>query len=253
MNKEQMTQEQRAQLIEKLRAEYNDLNGKIARLNAFLCDIDFVKKVPDPMEQELMSMQFRSMKGYLDNLRGRIMFQEVQQLREENARKQLDEWKKMKGHIIPVNLDEQHHCGQDAVNFEQLSDNLTDTYKDYCRGVLEQFLSREITWAKFVEKVALPFCHENVNEFVNVIKDNPHNCRPGREKCQVGDGSAAVNEAQVPNSIKSLVGMLVVDAFHDTHKCTGCEYQERCNAKKVELVGGYFLCLEELPNSIVTE
>lgn len=109
-----MTQEQRAQLIEKLRAEYNDLSGKIARLNAFLCDIDFVKKVPDPMEQELMSMQFRSMKGYLDNLRGRIMFQEAQQLKEENARKQLDEWKKMKGHIIPVNLDEQHHCGQDA-------------------------------------------------------------------------------------------------------------------------------------------
>ena len=65
-----------SKLIEKLRNEYNDLNGKIARLNAFLCDIDFVKKVPDPMEQELMSMQFRSMKGYLDNLRGRILFKE---------------------------------------------------------------------------------------------------------------------------------------------------------------------------------
>lgn len=59
MNKEQMTQEQRAQLIEKLHTEYNDLNGKIARLNAFLCDIDFVKKVPDPIEQSLMSMQLR--------------------------------------------------------------------------------------------------------------------------------------------------------------------------------------------------
>jgi len=189
MNKEIMTQEQRAQLIEKLRAEYNDLNGKIARLNAFLCDIDFVKKVPDIAEQELMSMQFRSMKGYLDNLRGRIMFQEMQQLREENARKQLDEWKKMKGHIIPVNLDEQHHC------------------------------------------------------------------RPGREKCQVGDGSAVVNEAQVPNSLKELVGMQIVSVFPPGWKCQGCAYDSdyfRCE-KKVELVGGHMLCLAPLHNSIVTE
>lgn len=193
MNKEQMTQEQRAQLIEKLRAEYNDLNGKIARLNAFLCDIDFVKKVPDPKEQELMSMQFRSMKGYLDNLRGRIMFQEVQQLREESARKQIDEWKKMKGYIIPVNLDEQHHC------------------------------------------------------------------RPGREKCQVGDGSGVVNE--VPDSIKSLEGMQVIKVCGP--KCKDCpcgdglrEYpsgRDASSCVKVELVGGYYLCLAPLPNSIVTE
>lgn len=81
MNNEQMTQEQRAQLIKKLRSEYKDLNGKIARLNAFLCDINFVKKVPDPTEQSLMSMQLRSMKGYLDNLRARISYNEEQQIR----------------------------------------------------------------------------------------------------------------------------------------------------------------------------
>lgn len=188
MNKEIMTQEQRAQLIEKLRAEYNDLNGKIARLNAFLCDIDFVKKVPDPIEQELMSMQFRSMKGYLDNLRGRIMFQEMQQLREENARKQLDEWMKMKGHIIPV----KHHCGQDA-------------------------------------------------------------------SCQVGDGSAVVNE--IPDSIKSLEGMQVIKVCGP--KCKDCpcgdgprEYpsgRDMSSCVKIELVGGYTLCLAPLPNSIITE
>lgn len=184
MNNEQMTQEQRAQLIEKLRTEYKDLNGKIARLNAFLCDIDFVKKVPDPIEQSLMSMQLRSMKGYLDNLRARIMFQEGQQLREENARKQIDEWKKMKGHIIPVNLDEQHHCGQDA-------------------------------------------------------------------SCPVGGGSAAV----APESLSELVGMQIVSVFPPGWKCQGCAYDSsdfRCE-KKVELVGGTYLCLAPLPNSIVTE
>ncbi|MDY6302419.1 MAG: hypothetical protein SPL96_11080 [Bacteroidales bacterium] len=122
MNNEQMTQEQRAQLIEKLHTEYNDLNGKIARLNAFLCDIDFVKKVPDPMEQELMSMQFRSMKGYLDNLRARIMFQEIKQSQEEKNSQAIDDWVNMNRRVVNtlcgpvhlVNLDEQHHCGQDA-------------------------------------------------------------------------------------------------------------------------------------------
>ena len=57
MNKEKMTQEQRKQLIEKLRTEYNDWSGRIARLSAFLCDINFVEKVPDIAEQELMEGQ----------------------------------------------------------------------------------------------------------------------------------------------------------------------------------------------------
>lgn len=195
MNKEQMTQEQRKQLIEKLRNEYNDLNGKIARLNAFLCSIDFVKKIPDPIERELMSMQFRSMKGYLDNLRGRIMFQETQQLREENARKQLDEWKKMMGHIIPVNLDEQHHCGQDC--------------DDAC-------------------------------------------CQAG-SPC--GRSAAAKEPVITGESLKELVGMQIVSVLPPGHKCQGCLFDRdyfRCE-KKVELVGGYYLCLAPLPNSIVTE
>ena len=122
MNNEQMTQEQRAQLIEKLRTEYKDLNGKIARLNAFLCDIDFVKKVPDPTEQSLMSMQLRSMKGYLDNLGARIMFQEIKQSQEEKKSQAIDDWVNMNRRVVNtlcepvhlVNLDEQHHCGQDA-------------------------------------------------------------------------------------------------------------------------------------------
>ena len=194
MNKEQMTQEQRAQLIEKLRAEYNDLNGKIARLNAFLCDIDFVKKVPDPIEQELMSMQFRSMKGYLDNLRGRIMFQEAQQLREENARKQLDEWKKMKGHIKLVNLDEQHHCGQDVQDAD-----------DAC-------------------------CQ----------------ARAGRV-----DYDAAPAASQTGDSLKELEGMQVIDV--KGVKCDYCATRYNAPCVKVELVGGCYLCLAPIPNSIITE
>lgn len=87
-----------------------------------------------------------------------------------------------------------------------------------------------------------------------------HHCRPGREKCQVGDGSAVVqdpNESQpadtVPESLKELVGMQIVSVLPPGHKCQGCLFDRdyfRCE-KKVELVGGYYLCLAPIP--IVTE
>lgn len=99
----------------------------------------------------------------------------------------------MKGHIIPVNTDEQHHCGQDA-------------------------------------------------------------------SCPVGDGSAVVNE--IPDSIKSLEGMQVIKVCGP--KCKDCpcgdglrEYpsgRDMSSCVKIELVGGYYLCLSQLLiNSIVTE
>lgn len=86
-----------------------------------------------------------------------------------------------------------------------------------------------------------------------------HHCRPGREKCQVGDGSGVVNE--VPDSIKSLEGMQVIKVCGP--KCKDCpcgdglrEYpsgRDMSSCVKVELVGCYYLCLAPLPNSIVTE
>ena len=191
MNNEQMTQEQRDQLIEKLHTEYNDLNGKIARLNAFLCDINFVKKVPDPTEQSLMSMQLRSMKGYLDNLRARIMLQEIKQSQEEKNSQALDDWVNMNRRVVNtlcgpvhlVNLDEQHHCGQDAT-------------------------------------------------------------------CQVGDGSAAVITG---DSMKDLLGMEVISV--GDMPCDACNPDNYAGRPcvKVELVGGTYLCLAPMPNSIITE
>lgn len=77
--------------------------------------------------------------------------------------------------------------------------------------------------------------------------------------CQVGDGSAVVNE--IPDSIKSLEGMQVIKVCGP--KCKDCpcgdglrEYtsgRDMSSCVKVELVGGYMLCLSQLPNSIVTE
>ena len=65
------------------------------------------------------------------------------------------------------------------------------------------------------------------------------------------------NESQpadaVPESLKELVGMQIVSVFPPGWKCQGCAYDKdyfRCE-KKVELVGGYMLCLANIP--IVTE
>lgn len=57
----------------------------------------------------------------------------------------------------------------------------------------------------------------------------------------------------VPESIKELVGMQIVSVFPPGWRCQGCAYDSdyfRCE-KKVELVGGYMLCLAQIP--IVTE
>ena len=184
--------EQRKQLIEKLSAEYAGVKDRVGKLHAFLCDIDLVKKVPDPMEQSLMSMQLRSMKGYLDNLRARIMFQEIKQSQEEKTGQTIDDWVNMNGRVNTlcgsvrlINLDEQHHCGQDA-------------------------------------------------------------------SCPVGGGSAAVNQEN-SDSLKDLLGMEVISVGE--MPCDACNPDNYAGRPcvKVELVGGFYLCLAPQPGSIITE
>lgn len=65
---------------------------------------------------------------------------------------------------------------------------------------------------------------------------------------------AAVKE--LPDSIAQLVGMQIVSAFRPGWKCEECAFSHIEGArreKKIELVGGFYLCLAPLPNSIVTE
>ena len=219
------------QLIQKLRAEYNDLNGKIARLNAFLCDIDFIKKVPDIIEQELMEGQLRAMKNYLYNLRGRIMFQEARQ-REESI-KDWSQYKKTDSTYIGVDVSNEgshsgccqvcgddiatHHCGQDATC--QVGDGSAVVQDPNESQPAEVLRTKED-----VEKKLGIHIHEG-----NVPK--------GQCGCM---------------DMKSLLDMQVVGVGNG--KCEGCpqdHYGTPC--VKVELVGGTYLCLAPLPNSIATE
>ena len=76
-----------------------------------------------------------------------------------------------------------------------------------------------------------------------------HHC--GQDaSCQVGDGNAAV-KGQAGYSTR-LIGMQVI-AIGD-QRCDGCpteHYGAPC--VKLELVGGTYLCLAHMPNSIITE
>lgn len=134
---------------------------------------------------------------------------------------------------------DQHHCGQDAVNEEQLPDDMSERltvgYKNYCRATLEGYLDRKITWWQLQRKMLMP-------DLIEWVK-----------ACSVGDGIAVADEPAITGeSLKPLLGMQVIAICGSDRKCQNCpQYNEQCC--KVELVGGFYLCLAPLPNSIVTE
>lgn len=270
MNKTTAKPTDNSQLILKLRNEYNNLKERVGSLHSFLCDIDFEKRVPDPVEQRLMREQLHMMLGYMENLRARISYQEQQQLRNmiETSihHAPIASVEKRGGDII---IKQANPSGQDASDStEQTGDGKRGI--DFVRdengkvvaivpeGLIPKGLD-DVDINKACDELAKAwkaYCEENHDldtHHCGQDADLDDACCQAREKRSVGDGSAVVNEAQVPNSLKELVGMQIVSVFPPGWKCQGCAYDSdyfRCE-KKVELVGGYMLCLANIP--IVTE
>lgn len=142
------------QRLDKLTAEYNDLNGKINRLDAFLNRLDFETIVPDREEQMLMQHQLNAMRSYRTNLKERIQLLQVQ------IKRDIDKpCRQVCGDAIAT---QEHHCGQDECNRSGLM-TLKEMVNDY------------------VER-----CDENER-----LKIDLHHC--GQDaSCPVGGGSAAV-------------------------------------------------------------
>lgn len=92
------------------------------------------------------------------------------------------------------------------------------------------------------------------HDILDILADNTHHC--GQDaSCQVGDGSAVVEKPVITGeSLKKLMDYQVIGVCEPGFPCEGC-VQDHYNTPcvKVELVGGYMLCLAPLPNSIVTE
>lgn len=170
------------QRLDKLTAEYNDLNGKISRLDAFLNRLDFETIVPDGEEQMLMQHQLNAMRSYRTNLKERIQLLQVQ----IQAGSPCDD---------RVVTSATHHCGQDAAC--PVDDGIAVVEKPVITGEsLKQLIDYQVI------KVCGPKCKD----------------------CPCGDGLR-----EYPSG-------------RDASSCV-----------KVELIGGDFLCLRPLPNSIITE
>lgn len=192
-------------LIERLTNEYAQLKERVDSLHSFLCDIDFEKRVPDPVEQRLMRDQLHMMLGYMENLRARISYQEQQQLRNmietSIPHAPIDSIEKRGGDII---IKQANPSGQDAHD---------------------------------------P-CGELGTEGNPIPLPSP-----------VDDGSAVVEKPVITGeSIKKLMDYQVVGVCEPGFPCEGC-VQDHYNTPcvKVELVGGYMLCLAPLPNSIMMD
>lgn len=89
------------QRLDKLTAEYNDLNGMISRLDNFINLLDFETIVPDGEEQMLMQHQLNAMRSYRTNLKERIQLLQVQ----------IQTGSPCDDRVVTSAT---HHCGQDA-------------------------------------------------------------------------------------------------------------------------------------------
>ena len=200
-------------LLSKLEKEYNELSDKCNKLYTFIYSLDFKEKVPDSNEQCLLQEQHKRMEAYRTNLYQRIDFYRARVKREESI-KDWSQYKKTDSTYIGVDVsDEGSHSECCQVGGDAIATH-------HCGN------------------------DADMDDACCQAAYDPNESQPVDTK-----------PAITGESLKKLVGWQVVSVMPPGHKCQGCLYSSddfRCE-KKVELVGGYFLCLAPLPNSIVTE
>lgn len=232
------------QLIQKLRSEYISLKERVKSINAFLLDIDFDRRVPDPEEQCLLNEKYHSMLDYLHNLRRCIMYYERKQLEKiVNDQAGIDSISKDGMGYLLATLKDGRTLDLRKINISENAAAIILADKD--PSLLEDVNV----------KAACNELEKAWNAYKERQQDNPHHCRPGREKCQVDDGSAVVEKPIITGeSLKQLMDYQVIGVCEPGFPCEGC-VQDHYNTPccKVELVGGTYLCLAPRPNSIITE
>lgn len=242
MNKQEQLNSDK-KVLASLEAEYNRVRRVTDSVRAFTTDLNFEDLVPDSQERCLMVDQLQAYDYIRINLMNRIRFYRNRVKLEENKEKIAEHMENEQREFMPV----LHKMNR--VFMADMSDIRPDKFEAFQRGeitieeMLEGIPYKEVTLSRKKED------HHHCGQDA----DMDDACCQAREKDTVGDNSAAVNEAQVPNSLKELVGMQIVSVFPPGWKCQGCAYDSdyfRCE-KKVELVGGYMICLAQIP--IVTE
>lgn len=250
--------------LNKLTDEFDELNGKINRLSDFINSIHFEDVVEDVKEQNLMTGQFLAMCNYRANLKARIRI-----LRDQIQRDR---------EIPPIQVmhdpsfDDANHCGQDTRHRDEAAKKLCDLLVkgrmivfapgkkcDKCGGNMFEGFGEEEGGKILCFNCASQITNEELQQALDEYRSAClHHC--GQDaSCPVGGGCATVqdpNESQPEDthvSLNDLLGMEVISV--GDMPCDACNPDNYAGRPcvKVELVGGTYLCLAPLPNSIITE
>jgi hypothetical protein len=289
MNKEQVTAvmddlkvKQDLYRLHKLEKEYNDLSDKCNKLYKFIYSLDFADKVRNADEQILLQEQHKRMEAYRTNLYQRIQFYRSL-IAINNGYDILTPWCEVAEKIDQEAVESAaHNCDQDTRRRDEAAAKLCDLLVKGCMAVYapSEKCAKcggdlfEGLGVKEGEKILCFNCASQItNDELQQALDEyraacSHHCGQDVQDaddacCQARAGrvdhDAAPAAAQTGDSLKSLKGMQVIKVCGP--KCKDCpcgdglrEYpsgRDMSTCVKVELVGGYYLCLAPLP--IVTE
>lgn len=200
-------------VLASLEAEYKRAQRVIYSIRALVTDLNFEELMPDSQERCLMVDKLQAYDYIRTNLMNRIRFYRARVKREESI-KDWSQYKKTDSTYIGVDVSDEGDHGA-------------------CCQVCG-------------DAIATHHCGQDAD-----MDDACCQAAYDPNESQPVDTKPAITG----ESLKKLVGWQVVSVMPPGHKCQGCLYSSddfRCE-KKVEIVGGYFLCLAPLPNSIVTE
>jgi hypothetical protein len=248
MNKQQQLNSDK-KVLASLEAEYKRARRVTDSVRAHVTDINFEDMVPDPQERYLMMDELHVYEQVQQNLLNRIRFY-------RNRVKGAEQSSQVCCDDIATQQDRQNEAALKLCNLlvkGRMSVYAPSKKCAKCGGNLLCGIGvkegKEIICFNCANQITNEELQQALDEYRAACT---HHC--GQDaRCQVDDVNAVVNESQVPNSLKELVGMQVVSVMPHGWKCQGCAYDSdyfRCE-KKVELVGGYMLCLANIP--IVTE
>lgn len=211
MNKEEQLNSDK-KVLASLEAEYKRAQRVICSIRALVTDLNFEELMPDSQERCLMVDELQAYDYIRTNLMNRIRFYRARVKREESI-KDWSQYKKTDNTYIGVDVsDEGSHseccqvCGDDIATHHCGQDADLD---DAC-------------------------CQAGSPCGRSAVTYDPNESQP-----------VDVKPAITGESLKELVGWQVVSVMPPGHKCQGCLFDRddfRCE-KKVELVGGHFLCL----------
>jgi len=218
-------------VLASLEAEYKRAQRVIYSIRELVTDLNFEELMPDSQERCLMVDELQAYDYIRTNLMNRIRFYRNRVKLEENKEKIAEHLEHEQREFMPV-LDKMNKTFQ------------LPAFSNINQEKFEAFQKGDISLQEFLESVP---CNESfLKAVVQYLTDEQHHC--GQDAAsQAEDGPA-----ESPESLKDLLGMEVVCV--GDMPCDGCPHDHYgAPCVKVELVGGYHICLAAHPNSIISE